>query len=745
MGPGTVIRVSVNGQARATTNRKQTRIERKMTRTTTTQETRVEETIEISSSSNRTIEETIDITTIGGAIVPKQRHHHHLHHHHQHRQKENVEVVEEVIVLEEEPEQQKQQKHHRHHHHHHHKRMSGPAPPPPLPQSSPPFLTPTEDLAEDVVWAPQPYWNQSQASTPNSSVDLLLKKLETEVIVDQPSPTTTEEFAAMEWSPNCNPTTEIVQEELTAEYAPPTGPPPQLQVQTTGFYPAAQPPLLSPIEESELVEFSTEAPQRDSIPPEGFVKTLVETFEVGAPVDPPIQLGYTPRASLWNKELFVETVDMSPIPSPPPSPPLEDEPYLLPASEELMETEIVTEPQPSFIPREWKERVEQIVESVEVVTPPASPIPQTELIVESLDVTPTTSPPPSPTIEVALQAGFMPRSSLVEDSELLVESLDVTPTPSPPPSPAPAQIERVPIGFRPESTILETETVVETVESPAPPPPIEASLQMCLMPRESEVEEELIFESFETSPVATPPPSPLVLQPGFMPRASVVETELIVESLEATPTPTPPPTPPDSPIREFPFQAGFIPRASVPETELIVESLEVTPTPTPPASPPAQLRMKAGTVPPPSLPQTEVIIESEEVTATPPTIQPQNGFSLTDLVVDSQQPSPEVVEKETEIIIESGQGNANGQTEVVLVTEETLTAANPSDLVLVGVVAEESSDKTGKRYSVNAALKVEATPPTPPAKAPQSGHSDAVDEGEAEKRRKCCPCRCVIA
>ncbi|BFG03855.1 proline-rich protein 36 [Drosophila madeirensis] len=725
-----------------------------MTRTTTTQETRVEETIQISSSSNRTIEETIDITTIGGAIEPKQRHHHHLHHHHQHRQKENVEVVEEVIVLEEEPDQQKQQKHHRHHHHHHHKRNSGPAPPPPppLPQSSPPFLTPTEDLAEDVVWAPQPYWSQSQASTTNSSVDLLLKTLEAEVIVDQPSPTTTEEFVAMEWSPISNPTTEIVQEELTVGYAPPTGPPPQLQVQTAGFSPAAQPPLLSPIAESELVEFSTEAPQRDSIPPEGFVKTLVETFEVGAPVDPPIQLGYTPRASLWNKEIFVETVDMSPIPSPPPSPPLEEEPYLLPASEELMETEIIAEreeapaqikPHPSFIPRAWRERVEQIVESVEVVTPPASPLPQAELIVESLDVTPTPSPPPSPTIEVPLQAGFMPRSSPVEVSELLVESLDVTPTPSPPPSPAPAQRERLPIGFRPESTIVETETIVQTVESPATPPPTEASLQMCPMPRESVVEEELIFESFDPSPVATPPPSPPVLQPGFMPRASVVETELIVESLEVTPTPTPP----DSPIREFPFQAAFIPRASVPETELIVESLEVTPMPmpTPPASPPAQLRMKTGTVPPPSLPQTEVIIESVEVTATPPTIQPQNGFLLADLVVDSQQPSPEVVETETEIIIESGQANANGQTEVMLVTEETLTAATPADLVLVGVVAEESSDKTGKRYSVNAALKVEAAPPTPPANAPQSGQSDAVDEGEAEKRRKCCPCRCVIA
>ncbi|XP_034653621.1 proline-rich protein 36 [Drosophila subobscura] len=718
-----------------------------MTRTTTTQETRVEETIQISSSSNRTIEETIDITTIGGAIVPKQRHHHHQHHHHQHRQRENVEVVEEVIVLEEEPEQQK---HHRHHHHHHHKKNSGPAPPPPLPQSSPPFLTPTEDLAEDVVWAPQPYWNQSQASTTNSSVDLLLKTLETEVIVDQPSPTTTDEFVAMEWSPNSNPITEIVQEELTVGFAPPTGTPPQLQVQTTGFYPAAQPPLLSPIAESELVEFSTEAPQRDSIPPEGFVKTLVETFEVGAPVDPPIQLGYTPRASLWNKEIFVETVDMSPIPSPPPSPPLEEEPYLLPASEELMETEIIAErveapaqikPHPSFIPRAWRERVEQIVESVEVVTPPASPLPQTELIVESLDVTPTPSPPPSPPIEVPLQAGFMPRSSLVEVSELLVESLDVTPTPSPPPSPAPAQRERLPIGFGPESTIVETETILQTVESPATPPPTEASLQMSLMPRESVVEEELIFESFDTSPVATPPPSPPVLQPGFMPRASVVETELIVESLEVTPTPTPP----DSPIREFPFQAAFIPRASVPETELIVESLEVTPTPTPPASPPAQLRMKTGTVPPPSLPQAEVIIESVEVTATPPTIQPQNGFLLTDLVVDSQQPSPEVVETETEIIIESGQANANGQTEVILVTEETLTAATPADRVLVGVVAEESSDKTGKRYSVNAALQVEAAPPTPPAKAPQSGQSDAVDEGEAEKRRKCCPCRCVIA
>ncbi|XP_017150279.1 proline-rich protein 36 [Drosophila miranda] len=733
-----------------------------MTRTTTTQETRVEETIEISSS-NRTVEETIDITTTEGSLVPKQRHHHqHHHHHHHHRQEENVEVVEEVVVLEEEPQQER----------HKHKKSSGAAPPPPLPQSSPPFLTPTEDLAEDVVWEPQPYWSPSG----------LLK-------TDQASPTTTEEFAAVEWSPVSNPPAGVVQEESLA-YAPPTGAPPQLQVQTTGFPPAAQSPLLSPIEEVVQTELivesqatepavqrgfifipresqqqteliveseSVEAPQRDSIPPEGFVKTLVETFEVGAPADPPIQMGYTPRASLWNKELFVETVDVSPIPSPPPSPPLD--PYgLSSSSEDLVETEITSEsveephsppaqipaPQlrPGFIPKAWRERVETIVEGLEVVTPPASPNLQEELIFESLDVTATPTRPPSPPVGVSLQTGFMPRSSLVE-TELIVESLEVTPTPTPPPSP-PAQ--PVQMGFnRPQSAIVETATIVETVESVERPaqPPFQPSLQMGLTPRESLVQEQLVFESFESSPEPTPPPSPPVVEPGFMPRASVVETELIVESLEVTPTPSPP----DSPIREFPFQARFIPRASLAETELIVESLEATPTPTPPASPPAQLRVKTGMVPPPNLPQTEVIIESVEVTPTPtPTPQPplNNGFVLTDLVLDSQQqPALEVVETETEIIMESG------QTELILVeTEERLTPVQPAsqDLVLVGVVAEESSDKLGKRYSVNAVLKEEQiSPPTPPPKVAQSEQRDAVDEGEAEKKRRCCPCRCVIA
>ncbi|XP_060654348.1 protein hunchback [Drosophila nasuta] len=136
--------------------------------TTTIEEISSTETINVA-----TISETIGITTIETTPTPAERQPHHHLRHHGHLQREENEttlVITDVsddatLIIETDTEQPQDRHQHRHHHHHHHRHkhhakekqtVSQPLdplepPPPPLPTSSPPYLTPTEELTE-VVW-----------------------------------------------------------------------------------------------------------------------------------------------------------------------------------------------------------------------------------------------------------------------------------------------------------------------------------------------------------------------------------------------------------------------------------------------------------------------------------------------------------------------------------------------------------------------------------------------------------------
>jgi len=215
------------------------------------------------------------------------------------------------------------------------------------------------------------------------------------------------------------------------------------------------------------------------------------------------------------------------------------------------------------------------------------------------------------------------------------------------------------------------------------------------------------------------------------------ESEAYVEIMEVTPVNTPP----SSPSLQRPIQGGFLPRPSLAETAVVVASLEVTPTPTPPPSPPLKLR-----IPPSNVRQSEVIVESVAITPLQapqpflPPVKPLNGFILTDLVIDDP-PFVEVVERE--VVVESA--NDGQVTEVIEVTEEIIQPATPMETVLVGEVSEQSSDKFGKRYSLNAALAEgpqqeqgiqETNQPTPIQKR---------DSPNEPPKRKCCHCKCTIS
>ncbi|KAI8038631.1 hypothetical protein M5D96_008539 [Drosophila gunungcola] len=238
-------------------------------KTTIVEERCVNETIETIATSSGTIQETIEIVNIEGSPAPSHRHHHHHHRHHHHERQENVEVVEreEVILVENVLKPRK-------HHHHHRQKTS---PPPPLPDTSPPFLTPTEEVGFNAVWEPQAFWNQP-SSNPSIDLDLSSEKdvVETEEILDTTS--ASDEFTTVVWQTEAKETvkqsknhTRMVEEEIiVGQLDPPPYAPPQLQVQT-GYIPGAQQPSLSPIAEVVQTDIFVESvepslPQQDTFP-----------------------------------------------------------------------------------------------------------------------------------------------------------------------------------------------------------------------------------------------------------------------------------------------------------------------------------------------------------------------------------------------------------------------------------------------------------------------------------------------
>ncbi|XP_017868498.1 PREDICTED: bromodomain-containing protein 4 isoform X1 [Drosophila arizonae] len=161
-----------------------------MENTTTTM--RIEEISSETISGATTINEEIDITTIEtpqGIREHHHRHHHHKHHHHRHHQQTKEEeeattltitdVSDEQKVMEtkqlEEAEEEEEQ-HTQHHHHHQHKHKQAALQlslPPPLPDSSPPYLTPTEE-GDQLVWLTDldasPQQSMASAAQPNPPV-----------------------------------------------------------------------------------------------------------------------------------------------------------------------------------------------------------------------------------------------------------------------------------------------------------------------------------------------------------------------------------------------------------------------------------------------------------------------------------------------------------------------------------------------------------------------------------------------
>ncbi|XP_043867109.1 mucin-2 [Drosophila mojavensis] len=167
-----------------------------MENTTTTM--RIEEISSERISGATTINEEIEITTIEtpqGIREHHHRHHHHKHHHRHHQQTKEEEeattltitdvsdeqevmgVMEQLEEAEEEEEEEEQHTHHHHHHHQHKHKHKQATPqlslPPPLPDSSPPYLTPTEE-GDQLVWLTDldasPQQSMASAVQPNPPV-----------------------------------------------------------------------------------------------------------------------------------------------------------------------------------------------------------------------------------------------------------------------------------------------------------------------------------------------------------------------------------------------------------------------------------------------------------------------------------------------------------------------------------------------------------------------------------------------
>lgn len=535
-------------------------------KTTIVEERSVNETIETIATSSGSVQETIEIVNIDGSVAPKHRHHHHHHrHHHHHERQENVEVVatEEVILVENAPKSRK---------HHHHKQRS--SPPPPLPQTSPPFLTPTEEVGFNVVWEPQAFWNQP---SPNPSTDLDLSQ-ENEVVDAVETMDTTsasDEFTTVVWQSETKESiretqkhTRVVEEEIIIDQLdPPPYAPPPLQVQT-GFFPVAQQPPLSPIAE------------------------VVQTDVVVESVEPPLPpTGYIPRINLKPTETIVENVEVI-VPAQ-----IQQEPEFIPqpgfVARIVENIEVaaaskssLVSPQKSYYPRTGM--VETIVEDIEVVKDDAPVqsgyIPgnvEVESIVENIDADSPFLLPPN---------GFDTDESIVENIEVSTEVDD---------SPFLLPVN----GFDSEPVCVES--IVENIEVTPSQPVLQISDQ-CVVPAgfvESAVENIQVIETED-------PPFLLPTENDFTPRAGNVES--LIENIEVT-------TEVDLTLRQ-PEQIENLPRSGF--VESIVENIEVTQeVDTPQPAVPSDVVTQSGLV--------ESIVENIEVTEivdTQAPAPPQTGF-----------------------------------------------------------------------------------------------------------------------
>ncbi|XP_043643222.1 titin [Drosophila teissieri] len=529
-------------------------------KTTIVEERSVNETIETIATSSGSVQETIEIVNIDGSVAPKQRHHHHHHrHHHHHERQENVEVMatEEVILVENAPKSRK---------HHHHKQRT--SPPPPLPQTSPPFLTPTEEVGFNVVWEPQAFWNQP---SPNPSTDLDLSPENEVVDVEETMDTTSasDEFTTVVWQSETKESiresqkhSRVVEEIIIDQLDPPPYAPPPLQVQT-GFFPVAQQPPLSPIAE------------------------VVQTDVVVESVEPPLPpTGYIPRVNLRPTEIVVENVEV-----------------IVPAQIQ-QEPEFI--PQPGFVAR-IVENIEVAAASISTQVPaPKSSYPRSglvETIMEDTEVVKDDAP---------VQSGYMPGNvavgSIVEnveaDSPFLLppngfdadESIEVSTYVDDSPFLLPVD------GFDTEPVCVES--IVETIEV-TPPEPVQQISVESVVPAgfvDSVVENIQVIEDED-------PPFLLPVN-DFTPQAGNVES--IIENIEVT-TEVEPTLRPSVQVENLP-RSGFV--------ESIVESIEVTEEVDPPRpAVPSDLGTQSGLV--------ESIVENMEVAEIVDSVAPappQTGF-----------------------------------------------------------------------------------------------------------------------
>ncbi|XP_037713694.1 titin [Drosophila subpulchrella] len=689
MGPNKEIGVSVNGQNE---NETEYLIGDKM-KTTIVEERSVNETIETIATSSGTVqEEIIEIVNVDGSPAPKNRHHHHHHrHHHHHERQENVEVVEteEVILVESGPKPRK---------HHHHKQRT--SPPPPLPQTSPPFLTPTEEVGFNVVWEPQAYWNQA---SPNPSTDLDLSPekdvVDTEEILDTTS--ASDEFTTVVWQSETKESyretqkhTRVVEEEIIIDQQdPPPYAPPQLQVQT-GFFPVAQQPPLSPI--AEVVQ----------------ADVFVESVKSSRP-----PTGYIPRVSLNPTETVVENVQV------------------VVSAQVQQEPEFI--PQPGFVAR--------IVENIEVAAASVSsqaPAPKSYYprlgLVEDIEVTSEASP-----VLNVNQSGYTPGNVVVESivgnieadspfllppngfdtDETIVENIEVSAEVDDSPFLLPADgFDSTPVSVEsivenieviPSQTVLQVpvqsnvtggfvESVVENIEVVKEDPPILLPVQNVYTPQAGKVES--IIENIEVTTEVQPLYRPQV-QSAYPPRSGFVESvvepavfsglanqtglvESIVENIEVTEEV-------DSPV-QTPVQLRFPPRSDF--VESIVENIEVTEEVDPPLRPPLPLSF------PPRTGFVESIVENIEVTEVNPPYQPPQQIDLipeTGYVesivedIEKTQPQPPVIQ---ETIVEEIEVIPNPPRQSIVTTNYIPRASLVQELVVESLEVTPTSSPPPEQF-----------------------------------------------
>ncbi|XP_041632916.2 calphotin isoform X1 [Drosophila kikkawai] len=619
-------------------------------KTTIVEERSVNETIETIATSSGTIQETIEVVNINeGSPAPKQRHHHHHHrHHHHHQRQENVEVVEteEVIVLDTEPKPRS-----KHHHHHHHKQKA--SPPPPLPETSPPFLTPTDEEDEvdfNVVWKPQAFWTQPSPN-PSTDLDLSVEK-EAEEILDTTS--ASDEFTTVVWQTETKETTReslkhtrVVQEEIIVDQVdPPAYAPPQLKVQT-GFFPsgAQQPSSLSPIAEvvqTDVIVGSEDPAPFSYIPRVNLVptETVVETVTVvAAPAPTPAPVAAIVPAQIEQEPEFIpqpgfvariiENIEVAAasqaLQAPAPAPKV-----FYPRSGGLVEpmdvvvesvTETIDADSPFLLPTNgFDSEEETIVETVDVTTEADSPflLPangfDSESIVENIEIT-----QPEPVVQIPVQSA-VPKADFVES---IVENIEVQEVD--PPFLLPVQT-----GFNPQPGNVES--IIENIEiTTEVEPPLRPLGQSEYLPRSGFVES--IVETIEVAPVVEPPQPVVPVQSGLV--------ESIVETIEVTEEVSPPVTP--SIEIDIPTRAGLV--------ETIVENIQTTEEDDPPVRPPLPIGF------PPRSGYVESIVEDIEVAEVSPNIPPpvkidiipQAGFVESIVENIEIEKEPEIVE-EVEVI-----------------------------------------------------------------------------------------------